>query len=79
MNRTLARLLGLTALWAGVELLERVAYRAGVFDAGAAAVAVLDDAAATMLDDLEAFDATDVLDLCPDPTRHEHATAGGPA
>lgn len=27
-------------------------------------------------DDLEAADCTDVLQLCPDPTRHEAATAG---
>jgi len=28
-------------------------------------------------DDLEAADCTDVLPLCPDPTRHEHAETAG--
>lgn len=63
LGTTGARFCGLLVLWLGVELLERVAYRAGV----ATAAAVFDDAAATAFvipisdEDLEAFDATDVL------------------
>lgn len=34
MNRAGARFCGLFVLWLGVELLERIAYRAGVDDAG---------------------------------------------
>jgi hypothetical protein len=33
VSRAVARFVGLLTLWAGVELLERVAYRAGVDDA----------------------------------------------
>jgi hypothetical protein len=54
LERALLRFLGLYAVWAGVELLERTAYRAGVSDAG--------DVAAAVLDDLEAADLSDVLE-----------------
>jgi hypothetical protein len=41
VTRAAARFLGLLTLWAGVELLERVAYRAGVDDAAAEAQVAL--------------------------------------
>lgn len=66
MSRALARLFGLTALWAAVELLERVAYRAGLDDA-AADLPVQTPAGGGLGDawteDLPAFDASDVIAL----------------
>lgn len=57
MNRW-ARLAGLVTLWAGVELLERVAFRAGVEAAAVPGHLILAEPGE---DDLEAFDASDVL------------------
>lgn len=66
MNRRLARLAGLVVLWGAVELLERVAYAAGVDDAAL----VADNTLAALhvdedLDDdeLEGVDVSDVVFL----------------
>jgi hypothetical protein len=61
----LQRVAALTVLYFGAELLERIAYRAGVTDAAAAADQTLSEVrrAAGVDDDLEAADCSDVLEF----------------
>jgi hypothetical protein len=62
----LQRVAALAAVYFAAELLERIAYRAGVTDGAAAADAVLADldrAREEAAEDLEAFDATEVLEF----------------
>lgn len=61
MSASLKRLAGLTALWAGVELLERVAYRAGVVDGAGAVAATVQAVVEDLADDLVAADVSDVV------------------
>lgn len=61
MTRTLARLIALTAVWAGIELLERVSYAAGVDEAAAVLVGPGPGDPAAVDEDLDAVDLSDVV------------------
>jgi hypothetical protein len=65
-GRALARLVGLLALWHAINILERVAYAAGVDDGAGVVATVRRPAAEDQADELEPADCSDVVEAHAD-------------